>query len=62
MNGNSFVKTRDTETADLLKKVAGLNLLSYTDGVYTFLNCQKMDFVEDKIDKSKLQYTNILHV
>lgn len=62
MNGNNFIKTRDFETAEILKKEVGLNLLDFKDGVYTFLNCQKMSFSEDKVDESKLQYTNILHV
>ena len=55
---NNFIKTMDSNTANTLKKL-GFQRLSESDGVYIYLNSDKIQFSSD-IDKSKIQYSNIL--
>ena len=57
MEGN-FIKTSDSDTAKKLINL-GFQKIDETNGIYTFLNSDKMRFSED-IDKSKIQYTNML--
>ena len=62
MNKKNFIKTRDEETARILKDEVKLQLLSFTNGVWTFLNCQKMDFAEnqDEINKKVIYTDNLI--
>ena len=53
----NFIKTKDEETKKVLEK-EGFTLLSYQNGVYTFLN----DSVARFSDKEKIIYTNIVSV
>ena len=54
-----FIKTTDKETADKLL-LAGLQLVSQDNGIYTFLNPLPKNFNFDEVDKTKMAYTNIL--
>lgn len=54
----NFIRTKDSATATLLANL-GFQKVDETNGVYTFLNCDKLQFSED-IDKTKIQYTNML--
>lgn len=53
----NFIQTKDPETAEILKKY-GFTLLSDKDNIYTFINDGKENFGS----KSKVVYTNILHL
>lgn len=50
-------KTTDTTTSENLKKL-GFQVVSESNGIYIFLNTDKLQF--SNIDKSKIQYSNIL--
>lgn len=52
-----FLKTMDTATSENLKKL-GFQVVSESNGIYIFLNTDKFQF--SNIDKSKIQYSNIL--
>lgn len=52
-----FLKTTDTTTSENLKK-SGFQVVSELNGMYIFLNTDKLQF--SNIDKSKIQYSNIL--
>lgn len=52
-----FLKTTDTTTSENLKKF-GFQVVSELNGIYIFLNTDKLQF--SNIDKSKIQYSNIL--
>ena len=52
-----FLKTTDTTTSENLKK-RGFQVVSELNGMYIFLNTDKLQF--SNIDKSKIQYSNIL--
>ena len=52
-----FLKTTDTTTFENLKKL-GFQVVSELNGMYIFLNTDKLQF--SNIDKSKIQYSNIL--
>ena len=52
-----FIKTKDTATSENLKKL-GFQVVSELNGIYIFLNTDKLQF--SNIDKSKIQYSNIL--
>lgn len=54
-----FLKTTDTATSENLKKL-GFQVVSELNGIYIFLNTDKLQF--SNIDKSKIQYSNILNV
>ena len=56
----NFIKTSDSETAKKLTNL-GFQKIDDKNGIYTFLNTDKMQFSDD-IDKSKIQYSNILNV
>lgn len=56
--GKKFIKVSDVETANLLTKL-GFQLIDKTSGIYTFLNNTTIKFSND-IDKSKVQYSNVL--
>ena len=55
----NFIKTTDKETADKLIS-AGFQLVSQSNGVYTFLNQLPTNFSFDEVDKNKMAYTNML--
>lgn len=52
-----FLKTTDATTSENLKKL-GFQVVSELNGMYIFLNTDKLQF--PNIDKSKIQYSNIL--
>lgn len=52
-----FLKTTDATTSENLKKL-GFQVVSELNGIYIFLNTDKLQFLN--IDKSKIQYSNIL--
>ena len=56
----NFIKTADKSTAETLKNL-NYQQVDFSNGIYTFLNSGKMNFSED-IDKSKIQYSNMLCV
>ena len=58
--GKKFIKVSDVETANLLTKL-GFQLIDKTSGIYTFLNNTTPKFSND-IDKSKVQYSNVLFI
>lgn len=55
---NNFIKTSHKPTADKLAKL-GFQQVDVTNGIYTFLNTNRLQFSID-IDKSKIQYSNML--
>ena len=57
----NFIMTSDSGTAEYLI-VAGFQLVSQNNGIYTFLNQPPKNFVFDEVDKTKMAYTNILNV
>lgn len=56
----NFIKTSDVSTAEMLQKL-GFQQIDKQGSIYTFLNTNTLQFSED-IDKSKIQYTNVLCV
>lgn len=58
--GKKFIKVSDVETANLLTKL-GFQLIDKTSGIYIFLNNTTTKFSND-IDKSKVQYSNVLFI
>ena len=54
----NFIKTADKSTAETLKNL-NYQQVDFSNGIYTFLNTDKMQFSDD-IDKSKIQYSNNL--
>ena len=52
-----FLKTTDATTSENLKKL-GFQVVSELNGMYIFLNTDKLQL--SNIDKSKIQYSNIL--
>jgi hypothetical protein len=57
----NFIKTTDKETADKLIS-EGFQLVSQSNGVYTFLNQLPKNFSFDKVDQKKMAYTNTLNI
>ena len=56
----NFIKTSDKSTADILLKL-GFQQVDFSSGIYTFLNTDKLMFSDNiDIDKSKIQYSNML--
>lgn len=55
----NFIKTTDSETASKLTKL-GFQKVDNTNGIYTFLNTGTIQFLDNDIDKSKIQYSNML--
>ena len=56
----NFITTKDAPTATLLLK-QGYQKVQDSNGIYVFLNTDKINFSEN-IDKSKIQYSNMLCV
>lgn len=54
----NFIKTADESTAETLREL-NYQQVDFSNGIYTFLNTDKMQFSDD-IDKSKIQYSNML--
>ena len=54
----NFIKTSDESTAETLKNL-NYQQVDFSNGIYTFLNTDKIQFSDD-IDKSKIQYSNNL--
>ena len=54
----NFIRTTDASTATTLLQL-GYQKVDESNGIYTFLNCSKLQF-EEIVDKSKIQYTNML--
>lgn len=57
MNQN-FIRTTDSPTATTLSKL-GYKKVQDTDGIYVFLNTNTLKFSDD-IDRTKIQYSNML--
>lgn len=56
----NFIKTTDSETSKKLSAL-GFQKIDKQNGIYTFLNTDKLMF-SDNIDKSKIQYSNMLNI
>ena len=56
----NFIKTQDLSTSIILSKL-GFQKVDGQNGVYTFLNTDKIHF-SNEVDRSKIQYTNMLYV
>lgn len=56
----NFIRTTDKSTSTALLRL-GFQKVDERNGIYTFLDTDKLQFSED-IDKSKIQYTNILYI
>ena len=56
----NFIKTSDESTAETLREL-NYQQVDFSNGIYTFLNTDKINFSED-IDKTKIQYSNMLCV
>ena len=54
----NFIKTSDESTAETLRELI-YQQVDFSNGIYTFLNTDKINFSEN-IDKSKIQYSNML--
>ena len=59
MNKSKFIIVRDKDVANQLI-TSGFNLVSNTNGTYTFMNIIPTHFNFEKIDVKKLVYTNML--
>lgn len=57
----NFIKTTDVTTAEKLSSL-GFQKVDITNGIYTFLNSGKIQFLNDDIDKRKIQYSNMLSI
>lgn len=55
----NFIRTTDSTTSVTLLKL-GFQKVDESNGIYIFLNTDKLQFSDDDIDKSKIQYTNML--
>ena len=56
----NFIKVSDIDIMKTLVK-SGYQIIDTQNGVYTFLNDDKLYFSDD-LDLSKIQYSNILYV
>ena len=56
----NFIKTQDLSTSIILSKL-GFQKVDEQNGIYTFLNTDKIHF-SNEVDRSKIQYTNMLYV
>lgn len=61
MPQKKFIITQDESVSNVLL-AHGFHLVSHISGVYTFLNEIPANFNFSNIDKSKIHYTNILHI
>ena len=59
MNNAKFIVVQDQSIANQLI-VSGFNLVSNTNGTYTFMNVIPKHFSFESIDVKKLVYTNML--
>jgi hypothetical protein len=57
----NFIMTSDSGTAEHLL-VAGFQLVSQNNGIYTFLNQLPKNFSFDGVDKKKMAYNNMLNI
>ncbi len=57
----NFIRTTDASTSTALLRL-GFQKVDERNGIYTFLNTDKLQFSENDIDKSKIQYTNMLYI
>ncbi len=57
----NFIKTTDSEIASKLL-LLGFQEVDNTNGIYTFLNTGMIQFSDNDIDKSKIQYSNMLSI
>lgn len=55
-NKANFIKTQDKETAEQLK-IAGLELINYSDNTWTFINDPNCKFT---FDNKTFTYSNVL--
>lgn len=55
----NFIKTSDISTAETLQKL-GFQQVDKQGSIYTFLNTGTLQFSDNDIDKSKIQYSNNL--
>lgn len=55
----NFIRTTDASTSATLLKL-GFQKVDESNGIYIFLNTDKLQFSDDDIDKTKIQYTNML--
>ena len=56
----NFIKTQDLSTSIILSKL-GFQKVDEQNGIYTFLNTDKIHF-SNEVDKSKIQYSNMLYI
>lgn len=61
MNNKQFIVTQDKPTADKFK-AAGFQLVSYANGIYTFINSTPQNFSFSEVDVTKIAYTNMLSI
>lgn len=57
----NFITTLDSDTATLLRKSGYTEIPSGSNGLFTFINDQKLKF-DNVIDVSKIKLTNMLYV
>lgn len=55
----NFVSTTDLETRNKLLKL-GFQEIENSNNKYTFINLKPLKFEDNNIDKSKVQFTNML--
>lgn len=55
---NHFIMTKDKSTAELLSR-SGFEMITSNYGTFYFLNCLTLNF-DERIDKKKITYTDIL--
>lgn len=55
----NFIRTTDASTSATLLKL-GFQKVDESNGIHTFMNTDKLQFSDDDIDKTKIQYTNML--
>lgn len=59
MKDAKFIIVKDVDTANKLM-VSGFQVVSHTNGTYTFMNVVPKCFKFESIDIKKLVYTNVL--
>lgn len=60
-NNKKFIIVQDKATADKFI-VGGFQLVSYANGVYTFINSTPHNFNFSEVDVTKIAYTNMLSI
>ena len=61
MNKSKFMIVQDKATAEKLK-IAGFQLVSEVNGLYTFINSIPRNFNFDEADLVKVYFTNMLSI